>query len=290
MYAWLPTFGGARVPLYLKLENLQVGGGPQVRGALNAVLSLPRQDLEKGLLATYDGAGHCAAMTYIGRLLDLPVTVMAADIAPLTDEWIAGIKAQGARFLRRGETIDAFFQLAERYAADHDLVYIRQGTDANVLQGAGTLGLEVLQGPVPPSVIVVPTFGGSALLNGLAVAVKSLSPSTKVVGVELAATPHLHLGFQTGARVTLGPEYSPLSPRRVASLTFDLARRFVDEIVLVTQDELEEAAHVLWRELEVTASLVASYAVAAVLAGKVPLPSSGATYVLVAGMGEDGLF
>jgi threonine dehydratase len=136
----------------------------------------------------------------------------------------------------------------------------------------------------------VPTFGGSALLNGLAVAVKTLAPSTRVVGVELAATPHLSLGFQAGSRVTLGAEYSPLSPRRIASLTFDLARRYVDEIVLVTQEELEEAAHVLWRELEVTASLVASYAAAAVLAGKVSLPAAGATYVLVAGMGEDGLF
>ena len=290
MYARLPTLTGGSTGLWLKLENLQASGASQVRAVLNAVLSAPPERTRHGLVTFYDGAGICSAVVHVAQKLQLHVRLFVARTAAVSPEWIADMETRGAEVVRRGSSVEEPRHLARRYAEEHAALLVPPSGDVDVVIGSGTLGLEVLDAPLRPRLVVVPNIGGGGLLTGVAAAVKLADPSVRVVGVEFAGAPHLYRSLPAGHQVALGPQDYPLSPRRLHPLTFELARRYVDDIVLATPEEIQETVKLLWSELEVSASLAGAYAVAAFLAGKVAASTDGAAYAVVAGIGQDGLW
>jgi threonine dehydratase len=154
-------------------------------------------------------------------------------------------------------------------------------------RGFGTAGLEILEAPIKPDVIVVPAYSSGSELCGIGAAVKSIDPSVRVVGVERQGAARLHESLRHGRPMNIATRGSP---RRPSALTFDLARQFVDEIVVVTPDEAREAVHTLWRELEISASVSAATGVAAVLACKVQAAAGEHVLTVVTGTGDEGLF
>jgi threonine dehydratase len=285
MEAVLPNRSGERVQLALKLENLQVGGSVQVRGMLNAVLQAPDDTVSRGLVIVRFGGRHDgAAAAYIAALLDVPVSVFFPRV--ISRDRVAQYQVPRMKTYIYGNSWEAAARRAAEQAARHGQIFLHPFADPVIVAGLGTLGLEILDAPLRPDVVVVPAYTSGSELCGIATAIKSMDSSIRVIGVEAEGAARLHESLLHGRPTRIR---SP-GPSRPSDLTFDLARRFVDEVVVVTAREARDGVQMLWRELEVSASISAATAVAAVLAGKIRMSRHDRVLAVVSGTGKEGLF
>jgi threonine dehydratase len=277
----------AGIELSLKLENLQVTGSFKARGAANKVLSLDTGTARRGLV-TASGGNHGIAVAYAGWRAGVPTTVFLPGRTPVEKQ--RAIERWGATVERCGDVWDDAHAAALEFAAAEDRPYLHPFADAAIVAGQGTLALEVLADQ-PACELLVVAIGGAGLISGVALAAKSRHPRLRVVGVEPVGAPTLYASLAAGRLVTLPAITTAaltLAPRQSAQLNFDLVRRHVDEIVLVDDDEMRDAARWLWQECGVAAELSGAAAVAALRAGKIAAPPRE-TCAIVCGMGTDGL-
>ncbi len=289
MQAWLPsTPGVATVPLHLKLENLQIAGGADVRGVLNFALSLPPDQLARGLVtASWGNVG--SAVAYVGHLLGISTTVyMVRPFA--SGEMIAAIERWGAEVVVQGTTWDATERIASEYASDHGIAYIHPFAHPAVIAGDATVALDVIENVPDLATLVVPASAGGGLISGVALAAKATNPAIRVVGVEVDRVARFYHSLRAGRPTEVPQPARKVGPRHPEPINFDLVRRYVDEIVLVSDQEIVETLQVLWQELEVSASRFGVTPVAAVLLKRVSMPASGSLCAIVGASGEEGLF
>jgi threonine dehydratase len=285
MYASLATRAGRPVDLALKLENLQVGGSMQVRGLINAVLHAPQEQVARGLVTVnFGGAHYSAAAAYIAALLEVPIAVYFSRAT--SDARRAEYRAPRMQTYVHGSTWESAARYATEQAARHGQVFLHPFADPLIIAGFGTVGLDIVRGGQPPTVVVVPAYTSGSELCGIAAAIKAVAPDVRVVGVEAEGAARLHESLRHGRPTSIVTN----GPRRPSDLTFDLAQRYVDEIVLVTADEAREAVQTLWRELEVFATVSAATAVAAILADKIRRRPRDRVLAVVTGTGKEGLF
>ncbi|MFI5358250.1 MAG: threonine ammonia-lyase [Opitutales bacterium] len=263
----LSEITGAHV--FCKLDNLQRTGSFKERGARNALLLLTPAQRRAGVVAASAG-NHALGLAYHGKLLGIPVTVVMPDYAPLIK--ITTCQRLGARVIVQGTDFVEARAQADRLAAAEGLTYIHGFDHPHIIAGQGTLGLEILKQVREVDAIVCP-IGGGGLIAGLALAVKSLRPKVRVIGVESVATGNFTAALRAGVPV--------LRPRRptladgLATLTvganaFALARRHVDEVVTVGEDWIALA---ILRMVELEKTVVegaAATPLAAMMAGKLP--------------------
>lgn len=274
--------------LTLKLESLQVTGSFKARGATNKVRSLPPERVARGLV-TASGGNHGLGVAYAGRIAGAPVTIfLPANVPPAKAEKLEHL---GARVTWEGEVWDDANRAALEAAGRDGLTYVHPFADPAVIAGQGTLGLEILE-DAPETDLVLVAIGGGGLIAGVASALKAIRPTIRVVGVEPTGAPTLYESLRAGRVVEL-PEITTaantLAPRRSDELNFGIIRRTVDEIVLVTDDEMREAARWLWHEMGVAAELSGAATLAALLTGKVSLGDARSACALVCGAGTDGM-
>ncbi len=274
--------------LYLKLENLQVIGSFKARGAVNKLLSLPEEQVKRGII-TASGGNHGLGVAYAGWLAKVPTTIYLSENSPVAkahklEQW-------GAKVVFEGAVWDDANRAALAVAEREGLTYFHPFADPAVIAGQGTVGLEILE--VHPDIdVLLVAIGGGGLISGVSTAVKALHPTIKVIGVEPVGAPKLYESLRTGQLVEL-PEIhtvaNTLAPRQSAIINLDIIRRNVDEIVLVTDEEMREAAQWLWFEMGIAAELSGAAALAALITGKVPEMSKQKIGVLVCGAGTDGI-
>ncbi len=188
----LSEITGARIAC--KLDNLQRTGSFKERGACNALLQLPRLARERGVIAASAG-NHALGLAYHGRLLGIPVTVVMPDYAPLIK--ITTCQRLGATVIVHGQDFAAARTLADSLVATRELTYIHGFDDPAIIAGQGTMGLEILQ-QVPDVDAIVCPVGGGGLIAGLSLAVKSLRPKVKVIGVESGCTGNFAAALRAG--------------------------------------------------------------------------------------------
>lgn len=274
-----PPGGGAE--LHLKLESLQLSGSFKVRGALNAALTL---DPAPPALITASGGNHGAGLACAGEQLGLPVEVYVPQSTP--PEKRERLERLGARVSVVGAVWDDADAAAREAAKSSGAAYVHAFADPAVIAGNGTVGLEIAA-DLPEVRSVVIAVGGGGLIGGSARALKAHDPSLRVIGVEPEGAPTLYESLAADALITL-PEIrtraGSLAPRRSAELNLELARRCVDEVVLVSDAELEAGVAWLRRELGVAAELGGAAALTAVLTGRLELPP-GPACLLVCGAG-----
>jgi threonine dehydratase len=255
--------------VFCKLDLLQRTGSFKERGAANALLQLDAAARARGVVAASAG-NHALGLSYHGRLLGIPVTVVMPRFAPLVK--VATCRRLGARVILEGETFDDARRVAGEIAARDGLDRIHGFDDPRVIAGQGTMGLEILDDLPDVDAIVVPT-GGAGLLAGVGVAVKSLRPEIRLVAVETAAAPSFSASLAAGrpVAVPIRPTLADgLAVGRVGDLPFALAAPLVDRVVTV--DEAEVSLAVL-RLLELEKTVVegaAATALAAVLGDRCP--------------------
>lgn len=274
--------------LRLKLENLQVTGSFKARGASNALFSLPREEIGRGII-TASGGNHGLAVAYAGWRAKTRAVIYLPNSTPSSK--IEKLKAWGAEVVIEGEVWDDARDAAIEVAERENLTFVHPFSDPSVIAGQGTVGIEFLEDDPGLDYLFV-AIGGGGLISGVATAVKTMKPSIVVIGVEPTGAPTLKESLAAQELVTL-PQIATvagtLAPRRSAEINLEIISRNVDEVVLVTDEEMQHAARSLWFELGIAAELSGAAALAAVQRNRYGLPKDARVGVLVCGAGTDGI-
>ena len=280
---WLSR-DGAEVAL--KIETIQPTCSYKIRGAFNAARRLlEAPGAAPPHLVTASAGNHGRALAYAARLLKLPLVVFIAADAPRakTD----AIRAAGAE-LRECRDYDAAERAAKEHAAAGHGLFISPYSHPDVIAGAGTIGIELLEHQPDLDAVIVPV-GGGGLISGIGIAIKTLSPRTRMIGVEVAASCPFTKSLAAGRLVTIdvGPSLADgltgnLDPD---TITLDIVRRVVDEIVVVDEPGLRRAvAGVVTREHLVVEGAAAT-GPAAILSGQIQC--NGKVAVILTGANID---
>lgn len=274
--------------LLLKLESLQVTGSFKARGAINAVLTLPVERLQRGIV-TASGGNHGLAVAYAGWATGVPATVFLPR--SVAADKLAKLAAWGARVVVAGEAWDDSNRAALQHAEAENLAYIPPFADRAVVAGQGTIALEILEQASEVDTLLV-AIGGGGLISGIAIAAKALKPGIRIIGIEPKGAPTLHDSIAAGRLVELTSVATAavtLAPRRSAELNLAIVRENVERIVLVEDEEMREAARWLWREAAISVELSGAAAVAALLAGHYQPGAQERLCAVVCGAGTDGV-
>lgn len=220
--------------IFCKFENLQRTGSFKERGARNALLLLNDEQKRRGVIAASAG-NHASALSYHGKLLNVPVTVVMPRFAPLMK--VRTCERMGAHVLLHGHDIAEAREHAMQFVREQGLTYINGFDDPAIIAGQGTLGLEILQQVAGCDAILVPV-GGAGLIAGVALAVKSLQPRVQIIGVQAEHTASFDAALKNGApiQINMTPTLADgLAVPRVGDNSFALARKLVDKTVIVSE-------------------------------------------------------
>jgi threonine dehydratase len=274
---------GAEVAL--KAESLQRTGSFKVRGATNKLRALG-DGCAHGVVAASAG-NHAMALAHAAKALGVPCTVFMPAQAPLNK--LEGAEALGADVVLGGDSVDECLLLAIERARTAGMAFVHPFDDPDVVAGQGTLGLELLD-DVPDLAKVVVPLGGGGLASGIAIAVKSLRPDVEVVGVQVercaAYPPSLAAGapVEVAAGVTIA---DGIAIKRPGGLTLELLRDWVDDVVVVSEEETAEAMVVLMEKAKLVVEGAGAVGVAALLGGQVAPAASGTTVPVLSGGNVD---
>lgn len=250
--------------MHVKLENLQMTGSFKERGALNKLLCLGDEARRKGVIAASAG-NHALGLSYHAQRLKVPAIVVMPVSAPLIK--VAFTRRYGAEVVLQGQNYDEACAVARKMAEKRGCLFIHPFDDEDVIAGQGTLALEILDQVKDVEAILVPV-GGGGLISGMALAVKTQRPSCRIIGVQSARMASMARALDTGRARPIRSCRTladGIAVRKPGGHTFDLVSRFVDQIVVVEEDEL---AHAVLLLLEVEKTL-AEGAGAAALAGAI---------------------
>jgi threonine dehydratase len=270
----------------MKLECLQVTGSFKARGALHRLLSLPPEVAGRGVI-TASGGNHGLAVAYAARALGVPAVIYLPGHTPA--EKAERMEAWGATVLREGVVWDDAHAAALAHAEREGLTYVHPFADPEVVAGQGTIALELFD-RAPDTDALIVAIGGGGLIAGVGAAARLLRPGVRVIGVEPVGAPTLYESLRANDVIELPSittKAGTLAPRRSARYTFDIVKRCVDEIVLVTDDEMKEAARWLFSNAKVGVELSGAAAVAAVLTKKANVAGAQHPCALVCGAGTD---
>lgn len=263
----LSEITGARI--FCKLDNLQRTGSFKERGACNALLRLTPACRRRGVIAASAG-NHALGLAYHGKLLGVPVTVVMPDYAPLIK--ITTCQRLGARVRVQGKDFAEARAEADRLVAEEGLSYIHGFDDPDIIAGQGTLALELLK-QVPDLDAIICPIGGAGLIAGMAVAVKSLKPRIRIIGVESKATGNFAAARRAGkpVRVPRRPTLADgLATLTVGANAFALARPRVDEVVSVGEDAIALAILRMIELEKIVVEGAAAVPLAAMMSGCLP--------------------
>jgi threonine dehydratase len=266
--AWLSASAG--VPVHLKLESLNLTHSFKIRGAFNALLQFVARypnPASRPVVVTASAGNHGRAMACAAEALGLRVVIFTPATAPRTKR--DAIRRHGADLREDAPTYDEAEQSAREYAVRHGSEYVSPYNHRDVIAGAGTVGLEVVDACPDVGTVVVP-LGGGGLASGVGLAIRAAAPGARVVGVEAQASTPFTAGLARGAITTIAP--GPTLADGLAgnlepgSMTFPLVQRLVDQVVVVSEDELRAAMRGMAAEEHLIVEGSAAVAVAAAAA------------------------
>lgn len=254
---------GAEV--YLKLETLQRTGSFKDRGALVKLESLSEEERARGVVAMSAG-NHAQGVAYHAQRLGIPATIVMPEGTPFTK--IARTQAFGARVVQHGDTVDAAREEADRLAAEEALVFVHPYADEKIIAGQGVIGLELLEDLPNPDYVLVP-IGGGGIIGGIATAVKALTKRTKIVGVEASLYPSMYQ-ILNGLEPRMGGDTiaDGIAVKTPGEINIAIARKLVDEILLVDEIDLELGVQTMLETGRVLAEGAGAAPLAALLANK----------------------
>jgi threonine dehydratase len=276
----------AGVRLHLKCENLQKTGSFKPRGALNKVLSLSPAERAKGLI-TVSAGNHAQAVAWAARAVSVPCAVVMPEDAPRSK--LDAVRGYGADVILHADRATLFDRLHEEQAA-RGSTFVHPFDDPVGLAGAGTTGLEIAEDLPEVDVVIVPV-GGGGLMCGVVCAIKALRPEIRTIAVELEAGPGLRPALDAGKPVPVPrPAHTladGMTPPFVGAIPLLAARRFVDEIVTVTEEEIVNAMEVLLTRAKLYVEGSGAAATAALLGGKASVPDGARVVAIVSGGNVD---
>jgi threonine dehydratase len=233
--------------LFLKPENQQPIGAFKLRGAYNKIASLPTEELKRGVI-TYSSGNHAQGVAYAARALGVKAVIVMPDNAPAVKR--EATAALGAEIVTVGPGSTERQIRAEELAAQHGYVIVPPYNDEHIIAGQGTMGLEILE-DLPEVETVLAPVGGGGMLSGIATAIKLSNPNVKVIGVEPELAADARASLRTGKIVQLPASdvsrtsADGLRTQSIGPINFEHIRRYVDDIITVSEEEISRAVKYL---------------------------------------------
>ena len=236
----LSALTGATV--YLKFENLQFTAAFKERGALNRLLLMPEAARSKGVIAASAG-NHAQGLAYHGARLGIPVTIVMPVPTPTVK--ITQTEGHGATVVLHGETFDAAYDYARQLEAERGLTFVHPFDDVDIIAGQGTIALEMLADAPDIDTLAIP-IGGGGLLSGVATAAKALKPGIEIFGVQAELFPSMYSLLNGLDMPSEGDTLAEgIAVKYPGMITRGMVRALADEIVLVSERDLEKAVSLL---------------------------------------------
>ncbi len=259
----------AGLDVHFKCENLQRGGSFKIRGASNLILSLPDQDLPRGVVA-YSSGNHAQAVAIAAQHVGAPATIVMPADAPRTK--MEPTRNQGARIVTYDRKSESREAIAEQILKDTGATLIPPFDHPMIMAGQGTAALELLE-VVPHLDALIAPIGGGGLLSGCATIAKALNPDIRIFGAEPELSNDTYLSLKAGRRVSIQPNETiadGLRSPQPGALTFPVLQRYVEQVVLVSDDQLRDAVKFLLMRMKLLVEPSGVIAAAAVLYHKLP--------------------
>ncbi|MDD3179754.1 MAG: pyridoxal-phosphate dependent enzyme [Opitutaceae bacterium] len=277
--AWLDEQSGDS--LAFKCENFQKAGSFKARGAANAVFSLTEAEAALGV-ATHSSGNHAAALARAARLRGIPAYIVMPSNSARTK--VRAVEGYGARIAFCEPTQQAREEACARVLAETGAALIHPFNDYRVMAGQGTAALELLEDRPDLDIMLCP-IGGGGLLSGTAIAAKGVKPDIKVIAVEPLGADDAARSFHAGRLIPLEQAHTIADGLRtsVGARNFPLIRRYVDDIVTVSEDCIVAAMRQLWDVLKIVVEPSGAVPYAAILEGKLARAGRRAGLILSGG-------
>lgn len=274
--------------IVLKLELFQVTGSFKARGAMNRYLAA-RNDVSSAGIVTASGGNHGLAVARTAHAAGTRATIFVPSaVRPEKVEkmrgWNADVRVVGDEWSVSNEAALAF-------SAETGATYFHPFADPLVVAGQGTLGLEILD-QIPDLDVIIVAIGGGGLISGLSTAIKAVKPEARIIGVEPEGSPTLAASLKAGHKVRLDAVTSrvaTMSCRETDDRVFQMVQRHVEDVLLVSDDEMLEASRWLWSEFSIAADLSGAASIAALRRWPEHFRGARRTCALVCGAGSEGI-
>ncbi len=258
----------AGLPVYLKLENLQKTGSFKLRGAYNKIHLLSPKEKARGVIAASAG-NHAQGVAYAARHAGIRSVIVMPETAPLSK--VSATRGYGAEVVLTGTSYDEAYARAKEMEAQEGLTFVHAFNDPAVMSGQGTIGLEMLRELPQMQAVVVPV-GGGGLIAGVATAIKEVAPHVKVYGVQAEGADAMARSKAAGSlvrtmeAVTIADGIAVKVP---GDATFEVVRKYVDEIVTVDDEAIASAILMLLERAKLVVEGAGAIGLAALLNGKI---------------------
>jgi len=271
--------------LYLKPENQQPIGAFKLRGAYNKIASLSDDERKRGVIS-YSSGNHAQGVAYAARALGVKAVIVMPNNAPLIKR--EATAKLGAEIIVVGPGSDERKAKAEELAAQHGYVIVPPYNDENIIAGQGTIGLEIIE-DLPEVEAVFAPVGGGGLISGVAAAIKLTKPEVKVIGIEPELAADAQASLRAGKIVQWPAEQvsrtlaDGLRTQSIGDINFEHMRRYVDDIVTVSEDEIRQAMKRLAANPNTIAEPSGAVATAGFLFRRDQLPSTKLNVAIISG-------
>ncbi|MBY7114745.1 bifunctional threonine ammonia-lyase/L-serine ammonia-lyase TdcB [Bacillus sp. 17RED48] len=266
--------------IYLKLENMQLTGSFKFRGAFNKISQLTNEEKERGVIACSAG-NHAQGVALSSHLLGIKSKIVMPTSAPQAK--VDATRGYGSEVILYGDTFDDAKAKCEEIIKETGETYLHPYDDVEVMAGQGTIGLDILDDMWDVDTVIVP-IGGGGIISGIAVALKSFNPSINIIGVQADNVHGMKASYDAGEIVShyKAPTIADGCAVKIpGNLTFEIVKDLVDEIVTVSEEELEVAMKDLLQRGKAVVEGAGALATAALLAGKVDKYVKGKKVVAV---------
>jgi threonine dehydratase len=226
--------------VYIKPENLQMTGAFKIRGAYNKISKLSLKERQRGLITSSAG-NHAQGVAYAAQKLGVQSTIVMSKTTPLIK--VEATRNYGANVVLFGDCYDEAYGEARRLEKEHGYIFVHPFDDLDVIEGQGTIGLEILEELHDADYILVP-IGGGGLISGIAAAAKAVKPGIKVVGVEPEGAKAMKISLDHNKVIPLDAVHTiadGVAVKKPGDLTFSIIRDLVDEVVTVSDFDIMEA-------------------------------------------------
>ncbi len=230
--------------IYIKPENLQNTGSFKIRGAYNKIAKLTTQEKQKGLVASSAG-NHAQGVAFAAQKLGVKATIVMPKTTPLIK--IEATRSYGADVVLYGDFYDEAYGEALRLEQEHGYVFIHPFDDIDVIEGQGTIGLEIINEFQDVDCILLPV-GGGGLISGIALAAKTINPNIKIIGVEPNGANAMKMSVENNKVIQLDKVNTiaeGVAVKKPGDLTFSIIKNYVDEIVTVSDFDIMDAFLIL---------------------------------------------
>jgi threonine dehydratase len=268
--------------VYLKLENLQKTGSFKVRGSYNKMISLSKEELQKGVVAASAG-NHAQGVAYASTMLGIPCTIVMPTGAPLSK--VQATKEYGASVVLKGDVFDDALAFALELKEQTGAPFVHAFDDEAIVTGQGTVGLEILEQLSDVDAIVCPV-GGGGLIAGIAAAVKEKNPQIKIFGVEASACPSMAMSLIEKRPITVEADPTMadgIAVKRPGKYPFELAQKYVDEMFTVDETEIAQTMLMLLERNKTLVEGSGAVSLAALLYQKLPIKNKKVVPIISGG-------